>query len=162
MFFLSFFSFLFFSFLFFSFLPFSIVSCTLGGKFSSLLLSWWCIGAQSTGPTEWDQNNSIRLAEISFQAVCRPLSTAFASVRITQCPGTADWQLSASFRWSSSLHSIFPGSSGRFPLRLCGFHITLLPLVCLGEFIRVYTYVKVSMLLHYADCWNSPRGATGG
>ncbi len=58
------------------------MSCTLGGKFSSLLLSWWCIGAQSTGPTEWDQNNSIRLAEISFQAVCRPLSTAFASVRI--------------------------------------------------------------------------------
>ncbi len=58
------------------------MSCSLGGKFSSLLLSWWCIGAQSTGPTEWDQNNSIRLAEISFQAVCRPLSTGFAPVRI--------------------------------------------------------------------------------
>lgn len=58
------------------------MSCTLGGKFSSLLLSSWCIGAQSTGPPEWDQNNSIRLAEISFQAVCRPLSTGFASVRI--------------------------------------------------------------------------------
>lgn len=84
---------------FLSFIPFfpSVTSFALGGKCSSLL-SWRCIEAQSAGVSQWEANNSIRLAEISFQAVCRPLSTGFASVRI---PHNASGSLTDSSRFLS-------------------------------------------------------------